>query len=278
MVSSRQPRPTSETSHPRLSWVGLGMASSGHLRPPEVGKARPEMDTASPPCDAGVPLKGYSFAAPSISFTPAELQAGVDNLKYSLVAKFSEGRPPKEEIRKALLAVWGLTGQCSIGPWNARHILVVLDSELDARKVLSHPLWKLGHAFFWVFTWAKDFNSRREPTTTTAWVRMNNLPHQMYNQGSIEAIVSSFGRFLALYNKTITLCNPSYAPLEVDTSHDLLDELLISTDTEAGFWQKVIYENRILYCMKCRLHGHDLQKYCKAKLRREEEQKNLRGA
>ncbi|KAL9676148.1 hypothetical protein QQ045_004361 [Rhodiola kirilowii] len=93
----------------------------------------------------------------------------------------------------------------------------------------------------------------------------------MYNQGYIKSIVSSFGSFLALDSKTTTFTNPSYARvcMEVDISKVLPDELWISTGADSGFWQKVVYESHLLYCSKCRLHGHDLVKCRKAKLRRE---------
>ncbi|KAL9667002.1 hypothetical protein QQ045_001347 [Rhodiola kirilowii] len=57
-------------------------------------------------------------------------------------------------------------------------------------------------------------------TTTSTWVRLSNLPPQMYNQGYIESIVNSFGRFLAVDYKTITFINPSFARvcIELDVS------------------------------------------------------------
>ncbi|KAL9663360.1 hypothetical protein QQ045_018746 [Rhodiola kirilowii] len=47
---------------------------------------------------------GSKDGKPAITFTSSELQAGVDNLKHSLVAKFAPGRPHIDEIRKTLLA------------------------------------------------------------------------------------------------------------------------------------------------------------------------------
>ncbi|KAL9668229.1 hypothetical protein QQ045_002606 [Rhodiola kirilowii] len=222
---------------------------------------------------------GLKDGKPSISFTPTELQAGVDMLKYALVAKFSTGRSPIEEVRKAFMASWGLGGTCSIGALDARHILIVLDNEQEARKVLSHPSRKLGHSFYRIFRWTKDFNTKKESSITSAWIRLMNLPPAMLNQGYIETIVSSLCRFIAVDARTITYNNPSYARvcIEIDITKSLPDEVWISTGGENGFWQKIEYENRLLFCTRCNLHGHSLANCRKAMQRRLEEQRIWAG-
>ncbi|CAM8897315.1 unnamed protein product [Rhodiola kirilowii] len=228
-----------------------------------------------PPIQLATRQYGCKDGKPSIPFSTAELQVGIDNLKYSLVVKFSVGRPPIEEVRKVFSQSWALNGPCSIGAWDARHILIVLQSELDARKVLAHPVRKLGHSYFRVFRWSTEFDTKKEPTTTTTWVRLLNLPPQLYNQGYMESIVSSFGKFLAVDNMTASFQNPSFARvcIEMDVSKTPPDAVWISTGPQTGFWLKLLYENRLLYCSKCHIHGHQLETCRKAKQRRVEEQK-----
>ncbi|KAL9664313.1 hypothetical protein QQ045_019712 [Rhodiola kirilowii] len=126
---------------------------------------------------------------------------------------------------------------------------------------------KLGHALFHVFRWSKDFNTRQEPTTTTTWVRLRNLPSKMYNQGYIEPIVSFFRRFLAVDNKTTTFTNPSFARdcVGVDTTKELPNKVWIATGVDAGFLQEIVFESRNQYYPKCRLHGHGLENCRKMK-------------
>ncbi|KAL9669371.1 hypothetical protein QQ045_006917 [Rhodiola kirilowii] len=180
-----------------------------------------------PPIQLPARQYGTKEGKPSISFTAAEQQAGIDNLKHSLVVKFSGGRPPIEVVRTALEEAWKVNGACSIGALDTRHILVVLQSEADARLVLSHPMRKLGHSLFRIFRWSVEFDTKKEPSTTITWVRMASLPLQMYNQGYIEPIINSFGRFLALDNKTVAFNNPSFARvcMEVDVSKLLPEEV-----------------------------------------------------
>ncbi|CAM8925089.1 unnamed protein product [Rhodiola kirilowii] len=222
---------------------------------------------------------GTKDGKPSVTFSQTELQAGVDNLKHSLVAKFSTGRPPIEEVRRAFMASWGLGGKCSIGALDARHILIVLDSEQEARKVLAHPSRKLGHAFFRVFRWTKDFDTKKESPVTTAWLRLMNLPPGMFNQGYIESIVTSFSRFIAVDGKTASFNNPCYARVcvEIDATKTLPDSIWINTGGAGGFWQNITYENRLVFCNRCNLHGHSLGNCRKALKRRVEEHQIWEG-
>ncbi|KAL9683077.1 hypothetical protein QQ045_014891 [Rhodiola kirilowii] len=126
---------------------------------------------------------GTKDGKPSISITTAELQVGIENLKQTLLAKFSGRRPPIKEVCNSFTEVWSLSGKCSIGAWDAKHVLIVLDSETDARKVLAHPMRKLEHVLFRIFRWSKDFRTKRESTTITMWIRLPHLPPELYNPG-----------------------------------------------------------------------------------------------
>ncbi|KAL9682406.1 hypothetical protein QQ045_014204 [Rhodiola kirilowii] len=163
---------------------------------------------------------------PSVSFTAAELQVGLDHLKHALVAKFTGGCPRIQELRQCFLSTWKPSDRCSIGALDASHILIVLENEVDARKVLSHPLRKTGLSLFRIFHWSQDFSTKWELTSTSAWVRLMNLPSQLTNLGYIEAIISSFGRFLAVDNRTRLLANPNYARvcMELDILKELPEE------------------------------------------------------
>ncbi|KAL9681158.1 hypothetical protein QQ045_012939 [Rhodiola kirilowii] len=130
---------------------------------------------------------------------------------------------------------------------------------------------KIGHSMFRIFRWTKDFSTKREPSTTPASVRLNSLPPEMYNQGYIATIVSSFARFLAVDNRTVWFNNPSFARacVEIDISKDLPNEVWISTGPASGFWHEIIYENRLQYCSKCQVHGH-LLSTCRKEAQRKE--------
>ncbi|KAL9685801.1 hypothetical protein QQ045_023255 [Rhodiola kirilowii] len=211
---------------------------------------------------------------PVISFTTSEFQVGEDHLKHALVAKFTGGRPVISEVRQSFMQLWAINGRCSIGALDAKHILIVLESENDARTVLAHPIRKLGHSPFRIFRWSWDFSTKREATTTTNWIRLDNLPPVLNNPGYIESIVAAFAKYLAVDIRTRTFTNPNYARvcIEIDSTQTLPEEVWIATGSESGYWQRIIYENTLQYCTKCHLHGHSLRNCRKHKQRQETEQ------
>ncbi|KAL9663066.1 hypothetical protein QQ045_027903 [Rhodiola kirilowii] len=89
------------------------------------------------------------------------------------------------------------------------------------------------------------------------------------------SIVSSFAHFLAVDNRTASFSNPSFARvcIEMDFAKPPPDQVWIVTSPQEGFWLKLIYENNLLYCSKCRLHGHNLETCRKDIQRREEDQR-----
>ncbi|KAL9676767.1 hypothetical protein QQ045_004986 [Rhodiola kirilowii] len=91
---------------------------------------------------------GWPAADPSRQSSRPKMNVGLDHLKHTLVAKLSGGRPPIQEVRQCFLTTWAPSGHCSIGAWDAKHILIVLNSEEDARKVLFHSTRKIGHSLF----------------------------------------------------------------------------------------------------------------------------------
>ncbi|KAL9663690.1 hypothetical protein QQ045_019081 [Rhodiola kirilowii] len=54
--------------------------------------------------------------------------------------------------------------------------------------------------------------------------------------------------------------NPSFvrACMELDLSKPFPGEVWVSCGPYNGFWQPITYENKLLYCSKCKLYGHEL--------------------
>ncbi|KAL9667584.1 hypothetical protein QQ045_001946 [Rhodiola kirilowii] len=107
---------------------------------------------------------------PAMHFTSSEIQPGIQQLQHSLIAKFSAGRPSIDEVRRCFTTTWALAAGATIGALDARPILIILTTEEDANKVLSHPMRKVGQSLFCLFRWTQDFHKRKEPTTTTTWI------------------------------------------------------------------------------------------------------------
>ncbi|KAL9667547.1 hypothetical protein QQ045_001909 [Rhodiola kirilowii] len=149
----------------------------------------------------------------------------------------------------------------TIGNWlDGRHVLIILQCEEDVTRVLSSPWRKIDHSLFRLFRWTPDFSTRKENTRITAWVRLPNLPPELFNAGYIKQVVSSFAKFLDLDERTKTYSVPSMARVcvEVDVTKEIPTEVWLQLTESRGVWQSVVVESKLAYCVKCRLHGHEL--------------------
>ncbi|KAL9688679.1 hypothetical protein QQ045_033102 [Rhodiola kirilowii] len=126
-----------------------------------------------------LPPRQYVFkdGLPIISFTKVEVQPGKDRLQFAIVAKFSSGRLPINDIRRSLVSAWG-------------HILIILLSSDDANKVLAHLMRKVVQSMFRLFRWSPDFHYRKGPTTTTAWVRLPGFSQLINGLGRLPIAVT----------------------------------------------------------------------------------------
>ncbi|CAM8983250.1 unnamed protein product [Rhodiola kirilowii] len=204
---------------------------------------------------------GISEGKPIVSFSSAEVAAGAAFFKYSLVAKFSFGRPSISEIQGVLKKNWDFKGRCTLSEiWDDRHIMVILDSEADAITVLTSPIRKVGLATFRLFRYSPDFDRRTEPATTSKWVRLPGLPPPLFTRSYVEAIVNSFALFLDVDERSNACVNLKYARacVEIDASKPALEEVIISLPDGRKLTQKVKIEGNLLYCPRCKIHGHPL--------------------
>lgn len=211
---------------------------------------------------------GSKEGKPSICFSGAEIGACEKRFEHSVIAKFTVGRPRLAEIQKAFQSSWATTGRVSISAvWDSRHLLVIFDSEDDVRVALASSLNKVGHALFRRFRWHPDYNPKRESATSTIWVRLPGLPISIYDPAFIKAILSTFGYFVAVDDRTkaCTDLNSARACVELDVTKGIPEAVWINMPDDRSYWQVVKVDSKIAYCSKCRLHGHNFESCRKRK-------------
>ncbi|KAL9667465.1 hypothetical protein QQ045_001825 [Rhodiola kirilowii] len=180
---------------------------------------RPKIAFRFPPLHLPARQHASKDGKPAVVLTTSEIHPGVQMLQHSLIAKFSAGRPSIDVIRRCFSESWFLADDSTIGALDARHILIILTSEDESNRILAHSLRKVGQSLFRLFRWTPDFHRRKEPTTTTTWVKLPGLPSQLFDQGYISSIVSTFGRFIAIDEKTRMFSNFIFARACIE--HDL---------------------------------------------------------
>ncbi|KAL9686291.1 hypothetical protein QQ045_023747 [Rhodiola kirilowii] len=208
----------------------------------------------------------------AISFSVEEVKAGAKWYDFSLVAKFSIGRPLLADIQKSFQAAWKINGRTMISEvWDSRHILVILDSEQDVTTALASPGRKIGHSLFRLFRWSTDYNPRKESSTTTIWIRLPGLPIPLYDHAYIEPIVSGLERFVDVDQRTKACLSLRFARIcfELDVSKVIPHKIWVNLPNNQGFWQEVKIESKLAYCARCMIHGHDLS-ICRKEAARKE--------
>ncbi|KAL9676060.1 hypothetical protein QQ045_004273 [Rhodiola kirilowii] len=230
--------------------------------------AKPRLVPRFRPVD--LPTRQYTSidGKPSIHFTTAEFDAGVALFKHSLVAKFTMGRPSTEEIRRVFKEHWPVKRRATVSDiWDSRHLMIILDSEEDAKVALTSQLRKVGHAMFRLFRYTPDYNPRRESTNTTNWVRLPGLHPGFVTRNYVAGIVNSFGYFLDLDDRTKACSTLRFARacVEIDVSKSIMEEVRITLSDGRMFWQKIEVEGNLSFCSHCNIHGHTVAECRKIK-------------
>lgn len=106
---------------------------------------------------------------------------------------------------------------------------------------------------------------------TTAWLRLPDLPLQLYDAGFIEATVSTCGTYLDVDVRTKAWLSLKFAIvcMELDVTRKIPNAVWVNLPNEQGFWQKIELESKLSYCAKCKVHEHELAN-CRKVLKRNE--------
>ncbi|KAL9678705.1 hypothetical protein QQ045_016554 [Rhodiola kirilowii] len=233
-----------------------------------MAAAKPSLTPRFRPVD--LPARQYSTVEgkPSVHFTTAEFEAGVALFRHLLIAKFTMGRPSIEEIRRVFKEHWTMRGRATVTDiWDSRHLMIILDSEEDAKVALTSPLRKVGHASFRLFRYTPDYSPRRESTTTTKWVRLPGLHPGFVTRNYVAGIVNSFGDFLVLDERSKACSTLKYvrACVEIDVTKYIPEEVRITLSDGRVFWQKIEVEGNLSFYSHCKIHGHTLTECRKKK-------------
>ena len=105
-----------------------------------------------------IPLKPVTSykGEPSVIFSDAEIAAMAAPLRYTLVGKFSHGKPLLNDIRIAI-ETFGFKGKHTTGLIDSKHILIRFSDEADFHRVWIKEVWNVRGYPMRVFEWTPDF-------------------------------------------------------------------------------------------------------------------------
>jgi len=152
----------------------------------------------------------------------------------------------------------------SFSAYESGWLVFKFESEDDMNQVLSIGpyfifqrllLLKVMPAFF-------DFGNE-ELSKIPVWVKLRNLPQELWNPQALGKILSKIGSPIRSDHLTTSKGSISFARalVEVDVSLELIDEVRFRLPTGKTFVQKIEYENRPSFCTHYKMIGHRLTNY-----------------
>ncbi|KAG5599229.1 hypothetical protein H5410_030599 [Solanum commersonii] len=194
--------------------------------------------------------------------------------KYTLIGKFSSTMPKMELIRKSFILQTQLTGGVNIAHYNARHVFIDLENELDYNTVWTQQRMTIEGKLMRIQTWTPTFTPEEETPIVPIWILLPGLPWHCFKKEFITPLLSPIGKVLYLDTASIRRTRASMAKVkvQVDLTKARPRHVWIGLDEEdltIGRWQTIEYESIPPYCEYCKHQGHMVYE-CNFKIRDEE--------
>ncbi|KAH0716635.1 hypothetical protein KY285_012666 [Solanum tuberosum] len=194
--------------------------------------------------------------------------------KYTLIGKFSSTMPKMELIRKSFILQTQLTGGVNIAHYNARHVFIDLENELDYNTVWTQQRMTIEGKLMRIQTWTPTFTPEEETPIVPIWILLPGLPWHCFKKEFITPLLSPIGKVLYLDTASIRRTRASMAKVkvQVDLTKARPRHVWIGLDEKdltIGRWQTIEYESIPPYCEYCKHQGHMVYE-CNFKIRDEE--------
>ncbi|CAA0833444.1 Unknown protein [Striga hermonthica] len=191
---------------PTVASVNTGSNSEASKKPPVVAPIATMISSAiSQPEVTGLPVSGIL----KVLFSPLEVSKMSEDLKYSLVGKFSFGKLSNEAIRSDL-ALWSFTG-CKIFFLQVNHVLIKADDpNTSTMPWLKREIFILNFPMR-IFKWSVDFDFIKEPPTVLVWIQIPALPLHCFELKVLQTIANIFGTLLKVDDATLHKTRVQYA-------------------------------------------------------------------
>ncbi|KAG5605799.1 hypothetical protein H5410_027291, partial [Solanum commersonii] len=167
-----------------------------------------------------------------------------------------------------------LTEGANIAHYNAKHVFIDLDNELDYNTVWTQQRMTIEGKLMRIQTWTPNFRPEEETPIVPIWILLPGLPWHCFKKEFITPLLSPIGKVLYLNTASIKRTRASMAKVKVqiDLTKDRPRHVWIGLDEEdltIGRWQTIEYESIPPYCAYCKHQGHMIFE-CNLKIRDEE--------
>ncbi|OIT22387.1 hypothetical protein A4A49_35610 [Nicotiana attenuata] len=230
---------------------------------------------------------GTHLGKPAVFFSAEDYFVNLaEDCKWTIVGKFTKGRPNMEEMRKLFISQFHLKGPVKIAYKDHKCVYIDFNNEVDYNHIYLKPYLVLGGHHMKILKWTADFKPEVETSIVPVWLLIHQLPWHLFRWEIVSRMISAAGHAIAHDQATYSKSrgNVAKVKVEIDLLKPRLNELWLGfkrlDGSEDGEWLQIEYEDVPSYCNYCKLQGHnEIQCWTKArderiKKQREEVQSN----
>ncbi|XP_060183215.1 uncharacterized protein LOC132613185 [Lycium barbarum] len=193
----------------------------------------------------------------------------IEKLQYAVIGKFSYGWLELEELRNRIPLQCGIKGDCRIGLFRNRHILMRFERFKDYLQIMAkttHYIKSRDGGMYQMRPLLYDtrFKIDEETTMAMAWISFPNLLPTIFVKNSLFSLASAVGKPLHLDMATINKTRPNCATVKVivDLAANLPKVVNMKiTDEKYGISRivkvQIQYDVLPKYCTRCKMQGHN---------------------
>ena len=160
-------------------------------------------------------------------------------------------------MQNKLAQLWRPAGRMDCIDLSYGFFLVKFFSKEDLERVIKRGLWFIGDHFLSLRPWEPFFKpSTANVSLITVWIRLNELPIELYETEVLREIGGSTGKVLRIDSHTTMEACGKYARIciQIDINKPLVNSILIGR-----FEQVVTYEGIHKLCFSCGRIGHKVE-------------------
>lgn len=193
---------------------------------------------------------------PSLQVSAEEYEAWCKPYSKSLIVKLMGKSFSMNFLKQRIEKMWGRPGNpIKVMPLSNGYLIVSFTTEADRDFALQEGPWMIGDHYLLVQRWRPNFNPWKADNQKkiAAWIRVPNLPSELYNVESLRRIGNLVGRTLKIDRTTAFSEKGGFARIcvEVDLQRPLLPAFF-----HFGEEFKIVYEGLHLICFTCGKYGH----------------------
>lgn len=199
---------------------------------------------------------------PSVELIHEDLASHLqDFAERAIICRFNGLWSRSQDLYAWIHANW--THHCKIFFCSKGYFIVLFDNNNHYEKALAEGPWFMGTTGLFLTPWFPDFDPATAVITKTpVWIRIPNLPAELWSTRVFRAIGDTLGSFIRgdLWRESKGLYAYARICVELDLSKGLPEQIDLKIN-DFVWTQTLDYENTSFRCRHCHQAGH-LQNTC----------------